>query len=153
MQTDIRQTISDDLSGIETVLEETGLFPKDLLAAMIDPVLAGQSPDLWLSCLLGGTVAGFCFVAPEPLTEGTWNMRAIGVRPVHQGKGQGSALTRAVEERLARRGGRLLIVDTSGTDDFAMTRKFYAQNGYETEARIRDFWTKGDDKVTFRKLL
>ena len=46
-----------------------------------------------------------------------------------------------------------MIVDTSGTDDFAMTRKFYSQNGYEEEARIRDFWADGDDKVIFRKAL
>jgi hypothetical protein len=42
-----------------------------------------------------------------------------------------------------------LIADTSGTDDFAPTRAFYRKNGYAEEARIRDFWAKGDDKVVF----
>ena len=48
---------------------------------------------------------------------------------------------------------RILTVDTSSNDDFALTRKFYAQNGYEEEARICDFWSAGDDKVIFRKAL
>jgi len=44
-------------------------------------------------------------------------------------------------------------VETSGTADFAATRRFYRQNGYEEEGRIRDFWAAGDDKVIFRKPL
>ena len=59
----------------------------------------------------------------------------------------------AAEQHLRSKGQRNLIVDTSGTDDFALTRRFYAQNGYEEEAPIRDFWAAGDDKVIFRKAL
>lgn len=50
-------------------------------------------------------------------------------------------------------GVRILLADTSGTEDFAATRGFYAAKGYTEEARIRDFWAAGDDKVTFRKAL
>ena len=96
---------------------------------------------------------GFCYTEPEELAEGTWNMLALAVRPDLQGKRLGSALVAAAEQHLRGRKQRILIVDTSGTDGFEMTRKFYAQNGYEEEARIRDFWAPGDDKVTFRKAL
>ena len=65
----------------------------------------------------------------------------------------GAALRHAAEQHLKEIGQRILIVDTSGTDDFALTRKCCAQNGYEEEARIRDFWAEGDDKVIFRKAL
>ncbi|MEM6358259.1 MAG: GNAT family N-acetyltransferase, partial [Pseudomonadota bacterium] len=75
------------------------------------------------------------------------------VRPDLQGKRLGTALVQAAESYLKDKGQRILIVDTSGTDDFALTRKFYAQNGYDEEARIRDFWAEGDDKVIFRKAL
>lgn len=80
-------------------------------------------------------------------------MLALAIHPDLQGRGLGAALVTAAEGNLKERGQRLIIVDTSGTDDFALTRKFYAQNGYEEEARIRDFWASGDDKVTFRKAL
>ena len=46
-----------------------------------------------------------------------------------------------------------MIVDTSGTEAFAETRAFYRKNGYTEEARIRDYWADGDDKITFRKPL
>ena len=59
----------------------------------------------------------------------------------------------AAEQHLRSKGQRNLIVDTSGTDDFALTRRFYAQNGYEEEAPIRDFGAASDDKVIFRKAL
>lgn len=59
----------------------------------------------------------------------------------------------AAEQRLRSLGQRILLVDTSSTDAFTLTRKFYTRNGYEEEARIRDFWSAGDDKVIFRKSL
>lgn len=51
------------------------------------------------------------------------------------------------------RGGRMLLVETSGLPDFERTRRFYMKCGCEEEARIRDFYTTGDDKVVFRKVL
>ena len=85
--------------------------------------------------------------------DGTWNMLALAVRPDLQGQRLGAALVRAAEKHLQDKGQRILIVDTSGTDAFALTRNFYVQNGYEEEVRIRDFWADGDDKVIFRKAL
>jgi hypothetical protein len=58
-----------------------------------------------------------------------------------------------MEVQIDDQGGRIVIVDTSGTDAFAKTRRFYENAGYIEEARIRDFWSKGDDKVTYWKAL
>jgi ribosomal protein S18 acetylase RimI-like enzyme len=90
---------------------------------------------------------------PEALTDGTWNMLAIAVLPARQGEGRGGALVARLEAILRDRGQRVLIADTSGTDAFARTRAFYRVNGYAEEARIRDFWAEGDDKVVFWKSL
>ena len=149
----IRPTTADDIAGLTRVLDDTGLFPAELLPDMLAPTLAGESADLWLTCHLDGAAVGLCYSVPEALTEGTWNMRALALRPDLQGRGHGTALVGAAERQLAAQGQRLLIVDTSGTEDFARTRAFYARCGYVEEARIRDFWAPGDDKVTFRKAL
>jgi ribosomal protein S18 acetylase RimI-like enzyme len=46
-----------------------------------------------------------------------------------------------------------LIVDTSSLPEFESTRNFYRKNGYTEEARIREFWKAGDDKIIYRKSL
>ena len=58
-----------------------------------------------------------------------------------------------VEHALALQGARVLLVETSGLPTFERTREFYRKNGYDLEARIRDFYKAGDDKIVFRKAL
>lgn len=48
---------------------------------------------------------------------------------------------------------RVLIIDTSGLEEYAGSRAFYESPGYEREAVIRDYWAAVDDKVTRRKAL
>jgi ribosomal protein S18 acetylase RimI-like enzyme len=150
----IRPLNAHDIPALQTVLEETGLFPAELLPELVSGFLTDQQGnDLWLTCEDGGRAIGFCYAAPEPLTEATWNMRAIAVLPSRQGTGVGAALVEELEASLIALGQRILIVDTSGTAAFDRTRQFYRSNRYVEEARIRDFWASGDDKVIFRKAL
>lgn len=149
----IRPTTREDILALQIVLDQTDLFPSEMLPGMIAPSLAGESEAFWLTCHLDGSAVGFCFTAPEELADGTWNMLALAVRPDLQGRRLGTAIITSAEQHLRNKSQRILIVDTSGTDEFALTRKFYALNGYDEEARIRDFWAPGDDKVIFRKAL
>lgn len=87
------------------------------------------------------------------MTQGTWNLLLIAVHPDRQGRGFGSALMRHIEETLAARGERLLLVETSGSSGFERTRDFYRKIGYHEEAPIREFYQAGEDKVVFRKAL
>lgn len=149
----IYDTQAADIGALRQVLDATELFPSDMLPDMLAPFLAGETPAFWLCAAMEGRAVGFCYVEPEELADGTWNMLALAVHPDVQGQRIGGALVKAAETRLQDANQRILIVDTSGSDDFALTRKFYAINGYEEEARIRDFWAEGDDKVIFRKAL
>ena len=96
---------------------------------------------------------GVAYYEPARATGGTWYLTMIGVRREYQGLGRGAALMRHVEDSLRTDGQRLLLVETSGTPDFALTRKFYAKLGYEEEARVRDYYEAGDDMVLFSKNL
>lgn len=87
------------------------------------------------------------------MTDRTWNLQLIAIHPNHQGQGRGAKLLGYVEQALMMHGGRMLLVETSGLPDFERTRRFYVKCGYEEEARIRDFYATGDDKVVFRKVL
>ena len=150
----VRPTTSGDVPALQRVLDGTGLFPSEMLPDMLSGFLgAAQSDDLWLSCDEGEETIGFCYAVPEALTDGTWNMLAIAVLPARQASGAGRALVSELEAILRGRGQRVLIVDTSGTPAFEGTRAFYRKNGYAEEARIRDFWARGDDKIVFWKAL
>ena len=75
----------------------------------------------------------------------------IGIDAGHQGRGHGTTLLRAVEADLTRAGQRLLLVETSGTADFAATRRFYDTRGYTSVASITDYYTPGDDLIVYRR--
>lgn len=149
----IRSPLKSDLSDLTRVLNDTDLFPAEMLEEMIAPFFnEPNSSDRWLVCELENSeVIGFCYFRPEPLTDGTWNLLAIGFLKGHQGHGYGATLVAEVEQILAAE--RVLIVETSGLEDFEATRTFYEQCGYDQEAVIRDYWAAGDDKIIFRKAL
>ena len=152
----IRSAASDDVVAVLALAEATGLFePHELedFGGMISEHLEGQSEhDFWVVDD-DGELLGAAYYAPEAFSDGVWNLYFIGVHPSHQGKGRGSALLSYVEKTLQAQGDRLLLVETSGVSSFEQTRTFYRKNGYDEEARIRDFYKPGDDKIIFRKAL
>ncbi len=155
--TTIRPAVAQDRASIIDVARQSGLFgPAELfdIEATLDSYLSGESADEhWLIDDPGAGVAGIAYYAPERMTNGTWNLYLLAVHPGRQGQGRGAALVRRVEHDLGRRGARVLLIETSGVPDFAAQRSFYARIGYHQEARIRDFYDAGDDKIIFWKTL
>lgn len=150
----VRPTKPQDIAALQTVLDETGLFPSEMLPEMISGFFSeNDNNDIWLTFHDNDTAIGFCYAAPEQLSQGTWNMLAIAVLPSRQGDGVGAALIQELEDTLRKKGNRIVIVDTSGTEAFSRTQAFYHKNGYTQEARVRDFWAEGDDKIIFWKRL
>lgn len=147
---EIRPLRRDDLPFAQALIEAVDLFPPDLLPDMAEPGLSGTSEDLWWVADGG---MGLAYAAPERMTDGTWNLLLLAVHPTAQRKGIGRVLVGAVERELVRKGGRLLLVETSGVPGFLGTRRFYRSLGFVREARIRDFYQAGEDKVTFAKAL
>lgn len=142
-----------DLAPARAIINATGLFPAEMLDAMAEPYLTEQAPHLWLSAVHAGDLVGFAYAEPERMTDGTFNMLLIAVDPRRQRSGAGKALVGACEEKLRGRGARVLIVETSSSDEFARTRAFYSRQGFVEEASIRDFYTEGEHKIVFWKHL
>ena len=143
-----------DLPDLKEVLETIDLFPSGMLDDMISDYLNNpQSQDIWFTAIDNTKPVSIGYCAPEQLTEGTYNLYAIGVRSDIQSRGTGGKMMAFIEDHLAAQGQRLLIVETSGSDDFQATRRFYEKLGYTREATIRDFWKEGEDKVIYWKKL
>ena len=153
----IRLTTPDDTNALLTLAEATGLFESNQieeLAQMLNQHFneEADSQGVWFTDDDSEPV-GVAYVAPERMTEGTWNLYLIAIHPDRQRQGRGAALLRHVEQMLAERGERVLLVETSGLEDFEYVRAFYRKIGYAEEARIRGFYKAGDDKIIFRKSL
>lgn len=153
----IRPTTPDDTTALIALADATGLFgPNDLdeLGEVLAGYFAGSlgRDHFWVTDDDGGPV-GVAYYAPERMTDGTWNLYLIAVRPDRQGQGRGATLLRHVEQTLTARGERVLLVETSGLESFDRTRAFYRKCGYDEEARIRDFYSAGNDKLVYRKVL
>ena len=150
----IRKAKYSDIPHLKEVLNTIELFPAEMLEEMMADYLENQeSQEIWLTAVENEIPIALTYCAPDKLTEGTFNLYAIGVKGDIQGKGIGAKLMTFLEKQLQAAGHRILIVDTSGTADFEFTRRFYEKLNYHKEAVIRDFWADGDDKVTYWKRL
>ncbi len=149
----VRHVQPGDVTALKSIIDATGLFPSEMLDGMIAGFLKGTAADeCWLTIDNGGLKA-LAYYAAERMTAGTWNLLLIAVHPDHQRKGYGAAMVRAVEHELRKQGERLLLIETSGLPAFERARIFYDKLGYDREAKIRDFYSDGDDKIVFRKAL
>lgn len=152
----IRPTKPEDAVALIEVANTIGFQPQEIeaLRKMLADYFGGNtdSDPFWITDFddKDGPV-GVAYCEPERMTEQTWNLQLIAIRSDHQGQGRGGKLLHYVEETLKARGGRMLLVETLAS--FERTKKFYAKCGYEEEARIRDFYTVGADKIVFRKVL
>ncbi len=149
----IRPARRSDLPAIRSVVVDAEMFPPEMLDDMIAGYLDRTARDIWFVPVADGRVVGFGYAEPERMTSGTWNLLAIAILARYRGRGIGGAMMRYLEDRLRTAGERVLIVETMGTPAFRRTRAFYRANGYAEEARIREFYEPGGDKVVFWKHL
>lgn len=160
----MRLSTPDDMAAILSIAEAIGFQPGEL--EMVDKLLTDYFADgngsnslqnsnaerFWLTNHQdNGEIIGVAYCEPERMTDQTWSLQLIAIHPDRQGQGHGGKLLRHVEETLKAHNGRMLLVETLASFDLAQA--FYKKYGYEEEARIRDFYAAGDDKVVFRKVL
>jgi len=152
--TQIRKVIQQDIPALKEVLDTLELFPAEMLEDMTSDYFNNpETQDIWFTALENDKPISIGYAAPEQLTDGTYNLYALGVRSDIQSKGIGKQMMDFVEKELQQNGARILIVDTSSTKAFQKSRQFYENLGFTREAVIRDFWEEGDDKVVYRKKL
>ncbi len=98
-----------------------------------------------------GRPVGYACFGATPLTDRTYSLYWIAVEPDLAGQGIGTQLIRAVEQVLASRQARMLLIETSSAPDYELTRRFYLKNGYPVVETLKDFYREGEDRVTFGK--
>lgn len=154
----LRRTLSSDRDPILEFMRKTGFFHDgEIVVAqeVLDEAIKGGASGHYQSFTLlehDAAVGWICF-GPTPCTSGTFDIYWIGVCPQHQGRGYGRVLLQTAEQHIRRRGGKLIVIETSGRDIYNSTRGFYLATGYREAARVPNFYAPGDARVIYTKPL
>lgn len=152
----MRELLASDLPQLRRILVATDAFTAvevDCAVELLDIVLNDPQQQDYQVIVAEheGVVAGYVLFGPVPLSEGNYDLYWIATDPALHGKGVGRQLMEITEQRLRDAGVRLLCLETSSQGSYLRTRRFYEQAGYLEEARIRDFYRPGDDRITYVK--
>jgi ribosomal protein S18 acetylase RimI-like enzyme len=152
----IRPTVPQDSAAIIQLTKVTGVFKPievEALKEVLDDYFATNQAQGHKSVTYEdhGTIVGYAYFAPTPMTVRTWHLYWIAVSKQTQAKGVGGKLLRHVEDAIRGEGGRMLLIETSTLPHYDLTRKFYLKHGYELDATVHDFYAEGDHMAVFRK--
>jgi GNAT superfamily N-acetyltransferase len=98
----------------------------------------------------GVTVAYSCF-GPISMSKTCFDLYWIATHNDYRGKGIGKKLLEETYSQAKRMGCKIIIAETSGLEHYAPTRAFYISNNFDMEARLKNFYDEGDDKLFYTK--
>jgi ribosomal protein S18 acetylase RimI-like enzyme len=153
----IRPMTSADRPAVLALIEATGFFRPDEIAVaeeLIDITLGRPEQEDYAIVVVTdetGAVAGYMTYGPTPLTQGTYDLYWMAVDPTAQGRGYGRVLVEWLEDHVRRAGGRMIVIETSSSEKYEPTRRFYLGLNYTETARIPDFYGPGDGRVIYTK--
>jgi GNAT superfamily N-acetyltransferase len=98
----------------------------------------------------GVPVAYSCF-GPISMSKTCFDLYWIATHNDYRGKGIGKKLLEETYKHAREMGCKIIIAETSGLEHYAPTRAFYISNNYELEAKLKDFYAEGDDKLFYTK--
>jgi ribosomal protein S18 acetylase RimI-like enzyme len=100
-----------------------------------------------------GDVIGYSCFGPIPCTVESYDVYWIALKNELRGGGLGRQILKRVENRVREMGGKRIYVETSSRDQYKPTQSFYRSCGYREEAVLKDFYSPGDHKVIFLKVI
>jgi ribosomal protein S18 acetylase RimI-like enzyme len=157
----IRPLRAADRDGVYRILEHTANFSSDevtIALELIDEWVEIGEESGYLTYVMespedSAGVLGYVCFGPTPLTESTYDLYWIAVdKSKHRG-GVGKRLLKFAEEEIVRRGGSMLLVETSSQETYGGTIQFYERTGYALAGKIEDYYKAGDHKLIFAKKL
>jgi GNAT superfamily N-acetyltransferase len=151
----LRHLSAADRGRIEEITRAVGVFRVEevpIALEVFDGAVGGSPDYVARGAEVDGRLAGWICWGPTPCTLGTYDLYWMAVDPDLHGAGVGTALLVEMERQL-HGAARLVVVETAGRPDYAMTRAFYEARGYRRTAVVPDFYAPGDDQVIYTKRL
>ncbi|MDA1097849.1 MAG: GNAT family N-acetyltransferase [Proteobacteria bacterium] len=154
-----RDSVSaDDVNRIRSLVGATGYFSADeiaIAAELVEERMAKgrRSGYEFLLAELDGRLVGYTCFGKIDGTEGSFDLYWIAVDPELQGNGLGRLIMDRTEAAMRLMGAISVYADTSSSERYSSTRMFYVSMGFHEQALLEDFYSKGDGKVIFEKVL
>lgn len=143
---------------VKTILASTNAFSSreievatELVRENLEKGSLGSGYFFLLARDESGRMAGFTCFGPIPCTLYSYDLYWIAVRGDCQGLGLGRKLYLKTEANVKMRGGKKIFAETSGREDYHLTRSFYQGQGFKELCRLSDFYAPGDDKLIYGK--
>lgn len=155
----VRPFVREDKLPLKEILQATGVFRKeeiDVALELMELVIEEEDQEEYIMAVSTDeheVVRGYYCVGPTPMTQSSFDLYWIAVDPKQYGSGVSRELMEHCEAYVRSRGGRKIIAETSSQSSYDRTRAFYGKLGYCEEARIRDYYSPGDDLVIYTKQL
>ena len=135
------------LEGLDTFTKEESTSA----LGMIGEYLNQEDDYLFYVFLEGEKVVGLICYGLASLSVNSYDLYWIAVSKQAQGSGIGTKLLEFMYKDISKRKGHMVIAETSSMPHYEATRKFYDKKGYILEARLKDYYKKGDDKLFYVK--
>lgn len=156
----IRNTVKlSDVETVRSLVSKTGVFNAEEVSIAAELVaeaaLKGEKKSGYSFYFIeeGGKMLGYSCFGRVPLTESSYDLYWLVVDPDSQKKGIAKQLLDFTEKTISSHVGTQLYAETSSMDNYKPARAFYQKVGFSECARQKDFYKKGDDKVTYVRIL
>ncbi len=145
-----------DVKSVRDIIESTKFFYDSEVEIAVDLVVErleqGESSGYYFvfAEVDGVTVAYSCF-GSILMSDTSFDLYWIATHNDFRGKGIGKKLMDETEIQARNMGCKILIAETSGLPHYEPTRAFYIKTNFDLEARLKDFYKMGDDKLFYTK--
>jgi GNAT superfamily N-acetyltransferase len=145
-----------DIKRIAEIVESTNFFYDheiDVAAELVkERIELGESTGYYFvfADLDGITIAYSCY-GPITMSKTCFDLYWIATHNDFRGKGIGRQLLEETFRQARNMGCKIIIAETSGLEHYSPTRAFYISNKFEPEAKLKDFYDEGDDKLFYTK--
>lgn len=157
---------ASDAAAVRDIVASTGFFHDfeiDVAVELVEERLSKGLASEYHFVLAdddAGRLVGYTCFGPVPCTVGSFDLYWIAVHESQRGRGLGVRLVQETERAIAAGvpdasgrtvRGRRIYIETSGREKYTPTQRFYDKCGYRLEARLKDFYDDGDDKLVYSK--
>lgn len=148
----------EDLKKLKIMLKDLNTFSREEVKVALEMaeefLEKGKKSDYnFFTAKNDGKLLGFVCFGPTPLTKHTYDLYWIAVSKDYQRKNLGKLLLEFSEGKIKKRGGKIIIIETSSTSKYEKARRFYLKHGFKKITEIKNFYKNKDNKIIFAKYL